>query len=210
MSTVGIILCIILIPLLIANTTLVVRSFVYPDKVPSFLGYKPFIVLSNSMKPEINSGDIALVREVAVDSLKQGDIIAFKERDSVITHRIVKITEVDGARQFITRGDDNTADDAAAVKEEMVEGLYLLHIPKLGNGALFMQSPTGMILFVALPLILFILYDILRRRLYDRKKQKKTMELEKELERMRQQILSTESKEDPEKQTKAETAQSLK
>ncbi|HZK70270.1 MAG TPA: signal peptidase I [Clostridia bacterium] len=186
MTAVGIILCIVLIPMLIINLTLIVKSFVYPDKAPSFLGYKPFIVLSGSMQPEFYAGDIALVKEVDVNTLKAQDIIAFKKDGSVITHRIMEIAKLDGIHKFVTKGDSNNVDDGIGVTDEMVEGKYLFHISKIGNTAMFMQTPIGLMIFVALPLMLFILYDILRRQIFDNKHRKETMELEAEIERLRQ------------------------
>ncbi|HZW49972.1 MAG TPA: signal peptidase I [Bacillota bacterium] len=187
-TAIGIILCILLIPMLIINITLIVKSFVYPNEVPSFLGYKPFIVLSGSMEPEFYSGDLVLVKEVAVDTLKVGDVISYREGNSVTTHRILEITESTEGRKFITKGDNNNVSDRNPVSENMVEGQYLFHLSKLGNFAIFMQTPIGMIIFIACPLALFILYDVFRRILFDRKKNKKTQELEAELEKMRQQL----------------------
>jgi len=42
-----------------------------------------------------------------------------------------------------------------------------------------------MIIFVVCPLILFILWDIVRRKMIDRKELSRTKELEQELERLR-------------------------
>ncbi len=187
-TAIGIILCVVLIPILIVNITIIVKSYVYPDKVPSFLGYKPFIVLSDSMNPGINSGDLVLVKETSPSSLKTGDIIAYREGDSVVTHRIVGITEADGTLQFTTKGDANNVDDANTVNSENIEGSYLLDIPKLGNAALYLQTPVGMLICIGIPVLLLVAYDIIRRRRYDLEKQKATKELEKELERMREQV----------------------
>ena len=209
LNVVGIVLCIILIPFLIINITIIARSFLYPDKVPSFMNFKPFIVLSDSMLPAIKSGDLVLVRQVNTSELAKGDIIAYKEGDSVITHRIVRIDEVTGGMQYITKGDSNNAEDTTPVTADMVEGTYLLHIHNLGNVALFMQEPLGIMLFIALPLILFILYDILRRRLADSSKRKRPKELEKELEKMQKVLSSLESMESFVKQTETETPQFL-
>ena len=57
--------------------------------------------------------------------------------------------------------------------------------PKVGDFALFLQTPMGMVLFIGLPLLAFIIYDIIRRQQYARKESKKTAELEAELERLR-------------------------
>lgn len=185
---ISILLCVILIPILVINLTLIVKSFVSPDKVPDFMGHKPFIVLSGSMEPVFAAGDLVLVKEVPHDSLKEGDIIAFREGNAVVTHRILTITETDGARGYVTKGDNNNVEDSIAVTDEMIEGVYLLKIDGLGNAGMFMQTPLGMIVFIALPLILFILYDIFRRRHYERREKERTREMEEELARMRQKM----------------------
>ena len=87
----GIIIIIIFLPILIINTTLIIKSYLKPSEAPSFLGYKPFIVLSGSMEPTIMTGDLAIIKNENVDNLKVGDIIAFKNDTSVITHRIVQL-----------------------------------------------------------------------------------------------------------------------
>ena len=48
-GAVGIVLCVVFIPLLLINVTLIVKSYTNPNDVPDFMGYKPFIVLSGSM-----------------------------------------------------------------------------------------------------------------------------------------------------------------
>lgn len=186
-TTVGILLCVALIPLLVANITIIVNSYVNPDEVPSFLGYKPFIVLSDSMNPVINSGDLVITKETEAGALNVGDIISYRSGDSVVTHRIAEITETDGALSFITKGDANNTEDGKPVSADMVEGTTLSILPKLGNVALYMQTPVGMLVCIGIPVLLLVGYDIIRRRRYDREEQKKTLELEKELERMRTQ-----------------------
>jgi len=192
MKVVGILLCVVLIPILIINLTLIVKSFTSPEKVPDFMGYKPFIVLSGSMEPVFASGDLVLVKEISADSLKEGDIIAFREGNAVVTHRIMTITAEDGVRQYITKGDNNNVEDRIAVTDDKIEGKYLLNVDGLGNAGMFMQTPLGMVIFIALPMILFILYDIFRRRYYERREKQRTREMEEELARMRQKIAERE------------------
>jgi signal peptidase len=187
-TVVGIALCVVLIPILIINLTLIIKSFVYPDKVPGFLGYKPFIVLSGSMEPEFYAGDIVLVKEVPSGTLTTGDIIAFRLNNSVVTHRIIEVNDSSGKREYFTKGDNNNTEDNIAITDDMVEGKYLFRISGVGNFALFMQTPLGMVLFIAVPLILFILYDMLRRRHYYLREKELNKKMEEELARMRQQL----------------------
>ena len=58
LTIVGIIMCVILIPILIVNCTLIVKSFINKEDVPDFGGYLPLIVLTDSMYPEIKGGDL--------------------------------------------------------------------------------------------------------------------------------------------------------
>ena len=57
-TIVGIVLCVILIPIFIANVTMIIKGMVSPEKVPTFGGYSPLIVLTDSMYPTIKSGDL--------------------------------------------------------------------------------------------------------------------------------------------------------
>ena len=184
-GAVGIALCVVFVPLLLINVTLIVKSYTSPDKVPDFLGYKPFIVLSGSMEPSIMTGDMVFVKETDPDSLKVGDVIAYKSGSAVVTHRIVEVKSENGETRYVTQGDANNAADQGLVKPADVEGIYQRRIAGAGNLAMFMQTTTGMILFVVCPLVLFVLWDVIRRQLESRKEVSRTKELEMELERLR-------------------------
>ncbi|WP_276949916.1 signal peptidase I [Enterocloster lavalensis] len=184
-GAVGIALCVVFVPLLLINVTLIVKSYTSPDKVPDFLGYKPFIVLSGSMEPSIMTGDMVFVKETDPDSLKVGDVIAYKSGSAVVTHRIVEVKSENGETRYVTQGDANNAADQGMVKPADVEGIYQRRVAGAGNLAMFMQTTTGMILFVVCPLVLFVLWDVIRRQLESRKEVSRTKELEMELERLR-------------------------
>ncbi len=184
-GAVGIALCVVFVPLLLINVTLIVKSYTSPDKVPDFLGYKPFIVLSGSMEPSIMTGDMVFVKETDPDSLKVGDVIAYKSGSAVVTHRIVEVKSENGETRYVTQGDANNAADQGLVKPADVEGIYQRRVAGAGNLAMFMQTTTRMILFVVCPLVLFVLWDVIRRQLESRKEVSRTKELEMELERLR-------------------------
>lgn len=202
-KVIGAVLCVVLIPILVVNLTLIIKSFVHPDEVPGFMGYKPFIVLSGSMEPVFYPGDLVVVKEQPAESLERGDIIAFREGESVTTHRVQTVSAQEGQVQYITKGDNNNTEDKITVTDEMVEGVYLFRVSGLGNVAMFLQTPTGMLLFIALPLIAFILYDIFRRRYYERREKLVTMKLQEELAMMKQQLdtAQTDQNETPDQKT---------
>jgi signal peptidase len=182
------ILCILLIPLLIFNVTLIIKSFMYPEEVPNFAGYMPIIVLSGSMEPEFYTGDLVIAHKVDPSTLKEGDVITFHEGSSLITHRIKEISVEEEKRYYTTKGDNNNVEDRTRVTDAQIEGIYKHRIANLGNTALFLQTPVGMLVFIGLPLAIFILYDVFRRRYYEKREKKRTKELEEELSSMKQKL----------------------
>jgi len=185
---IGIIICIFLTLIIIVNVTMIVKSYIYPNKVPDFIGYKPLIVLSGSMEPTILTGDLILVKEADAEDIAQNDIIAFRNdanTETVVTHRVTEVLTENGEVSFLTKGDANTGADASQVKAENLEGKYLGRVGGLGRFAIFLQTPIGMLIFVVTPLCLFILYDMVVRKRRSNKKATREAELEAELEVLR-------------------------
>ena len=190
LTGVSILLCIVFSFMLICNMTIIIKGTLYPERPPSVLGITPMVVLSGSMSGDaedhIEVGDLILVGKTEAEELEVGDVIAFMEGKVVVTHRIIEVqTGENGEPEFITKGDANNAQDQRPVTANNLVGIYKARIPKVGDFALFLQTPMGMVLFIGLPLLAFIVYDIIRRQQYARKESKKTAELEAELERLR-------------------------
>lgn len=189
LTVVGIVLCIILIPILLVNLTLIAKSFINKDKVPSIGGVLPLIVLTDSMQPEIDSGDLIICNTIAPENVKTNDVISFFDPSgsgtSVVTHRVVEITEKNGEIHFRTRGDNNNTDDKELVPGGNLVGIYKFGIAGAGHIAIFMQSTAGLMICVVLPIILLVAYDVIRRRLYEKSKKEDTDALLAELEALR-------------------------
>ncbi len=187
----GAVICLILIPILIINITLIIKSYTNTDEVPKIGGVCPLIVLTGSMEPEISSGDLIIVNQIDAKDIKKGDIIAFFDPDgngsSVLTHRVVDIIKQEGKLSFKTKGDANNSEDRLAVSEDKLVGIYKTRIPGAGNVAMFMQTTMGLILCVIVPLVLLIGYDILRRRRYERLNKQDTEALLAELNELKAQ-----------------------
>lgn len=199
----AILICAILIPILIVNLTIIFKSIANPQQVPSFFGYRPLIVLSGSMEPQILPGDIVVTKDVPADTLKEGDIVSYLQGSAIITHRIVSIDEAAGVKTFQTKGDNNNTVDDTTLSADMLQGKFLYRIPRLGHVAMFLQTPIGMILFIAVPLVLFVLYDILRRSVFEKREAATTSQLKAELEAMRKKLAEAEAAAEKEGDQKA-------
>ena len=186
----SILLLIILLPILVVNAVILINSYTKPDEIPSFMGWKPFIVLSGSMETEIKTGDIVVVKEVPLDEIKLNDIIAFKEDGIVITHRIIEIIDDNGVKKYITKGDNNNVKDNGFVLNEQIEGVYKFRIEGLGNLAMFIQTPIGMLVCLSIPLGILLLIQMSdnKKMIKEQKENyKKEKNLEKEIERLKKQ-----------------------
>ena len=189
LTVIGTVMCVILIPILIVNLTLIIKSYTNQDEVPSIGGYLPMIVLTDSMYPEIKSGDLIICHTAKAEEIKEKDVISFFDPagngTSVVTHRVIEIVEEEGELFFRTRGDNNNTEDKNLVPAENLVGVYKTRIAGAGNVAMFMQSTTGLIICVVLPIILLVAYDIIRRRIYEKNKQNDNDALLAELEALR-------------------------
>lgn len=107
----------------------------------NIFGYTFFEVATGSMANTINIGDIVVVK--VNEAFKENDIIVYKEENSFITHRVIKI---DG-QDLITRGDANNSEDKP-IKSDQILGKVIYIIPKIGIWRRVLASPEilGMII----------------------------------------------------------------
>lgn len=190
LTIIGIVLCVILIPMLIINCTLIVKSFINKDEVPNIGGILPLIVLTDSMAPEIMSGDIIICQQTDPESIVVGDDISFFDPagngTSIVTHRVIEIVEEDGQKYFRTKGINNNTEDRVLVPMDKLVGKYIdVRFPGAGHVALFMQSTPGLIVCVVVPIILLVGYDMIRRRMYEKSKGNDMETLMAELEALK-------------------------
>lgn len=142
-------------------TVVSVMTFDRNDR--NILGYKAFIVRSDSMKGEFEAGDLILTKNVNPSTLKEGDIITFQSTDpdhygEVITHKIRSLTtDASGQPGFITYGIMTDTDDKTVVTYSFVLGKYAFHIPKVGLFFQFLKTTPGYIICILIPFLTMIL-----------------------------------------------------
>jgi signal peptidase len=158
------VLCACFAVILVINTTLIAKSLLNEDTIPDVIGYFPLVVLSDSMYPTFESGDLVIYHKVSAQDVSEGDIIVFYDpadasRQTLVTHRVVEIVTENGENKYRTKGDANNTEDQNLVTTDDIVGLYRNRISGAGNIALFMQTTKGMLVCVVLPLCLFVLLD---------------------------------------------------
>ncbi len=149
----GVIISIVLFTVLFANLYLLAARTVFKVSLPKILGFSSVKVMSGSMEPTIDIGDVLIIKEK--DSYEKGDIITYNSGDSFITHRIIEAN----ATHLITQGDaNNTADPEVKISD--VQGEVVLIIPKIGNTLMFLRTTPGLIVLTGIIILLvFILFS---------------------------------------------------
>jgi signal peptidase len=141
------------------------------------------------MDPEIESGDLVIYHTIDADEVEVGDVISFYDPagngTSIVTHRVIDIVTEDGGLYFETQGDANNTADEMLVPAENLTGAMRTIFPGAGHIALFMESTTGLIVCVLIPLVIIIVYDRIRRRIYEKQKRADEEAMLAELEELR-------------------------
>lgn len=145
------ILRIIFFPFIILALLLVLHvgysKFIKHESNVSILGFRTYMVITRSMEPSYNAGDLIIVKEKPTKDLKVGDVINFQTRngDNTVTHRITEIIELNGEKQYKTKGDNNNTEDQEPVQENQIKGVVLFKIDKIGAIITKLMTGTGII-----------------------------------------------------------------
>lgn len=119
------------------------------------IGFSP--ILTGSMRPYANPGDLFLSKTTAASTLKVGDIILVTSQSSgtFYSHRIVSISKVNGAIRITTKGDANAAPEATPFVVNANEQVprSIARVKWIGRPLVYISSVQGR--QAALALIVF-------------------------------------------------------
>ncbi|MDO8483652.1 MAG: signal peptidase I [Candidatus Limnocylindrales bacterium] len=114
--------------------------------VAPLVGQQPFVIRGPSMTPAIPVGSLVFARETAADQIASGDVITLAAGNgTVVTHRVIRVAELDGTRHFETKGDANTSPDPVLVAPGQVAGVVDLSVPIAGYALAMLSTPSGLV-----------------------------------------------------------------
>lgn len=178
-----IVACIVLIPILVMNLSIIFQAQTNENEVPSIFGYKPFMVLSGSMETEIRRGDLIITKVVDPATVKVDDVIAFRDAaGTVTTHRIIDSVVENGKTYFITKGDNNTSQDRNLVELGDVEGIYVGRIPGIGSIMNSLSEPTTILVVVVCITAVFMVGFMISNKKEQQKERLEFLEYKKQKE----------------------------
>ena len=129
--------------------------------IPSAFGYTVYRVSSESMKPQLEVGDVIIGKIIEnPEEIKAGDIITFKGKGfyegKFITHEVIVAPEYeDGVLMLQTKGTNNSIPDSP-IRADSVISVMVTEVPFLTTFYAFFLSPWGFLVIIFLIILVFI------------------------------------------------------
>lgn len=133
------------------------------DSSGSLAGYRIFRVVTGSMLPQYEVGEVVICKETEAEQIKVGDDIVYRGvegqfKDKIIMHEVVEIeTNANNQLVFRAKGISNAQEDPTEIKEDQIYGVVkfksqiLTVLYKLASG-----SFTSFIIIIILAINVFI------------------------------------------------------
>ncbi|MEX1377176.1 MAG: signal peptidase I [Eubacteriales bacterium] len=101
----------------------------------------PTVLVSGSMSPTINRGDVVVIKKIDEDTeIFVGDVVIFNAGEYDVVHRVVDIYYEDGTKKFVTKGDANENIDNLSIEHKNIGGVVVATIPYIGLPRLLIES----------------------------------------------------------------------
>ncbi len=124
-----------------------------PNLTISIFKFQPFIVVTESMDPEIAVNDIVVATEFDIETAEKGDIITFyadidyNGTQEVVTHYIYEIDEsgeepIIRTHRHFEYGEEIVPDTWLITADDVI-GTYSFHVQSLGYIVGFLKNPIG-------------------------------------------------------------------
>lgn len=138
----------------------------FSDNKISFFKFRMFTVISGSMKPKYDIGDVLISKEKDYSKIKVGDTISYLGtksdfRGKIITHEVIGINKSDdGKFIFRAKGLANLVEDPS-VTEEQIYGVVIYRSFILSSMYRIISTDIGFYLFIIIPLMYIIGSEII-------------------------------------------------
>lgn len=148
--------------LLVIFVILVQRIF---NNRVSIGSYRMFTVVTGSMEPVYNVGDVVISKEVEPSTINKGDDVVYLGekndfKDKIVTHRVIKIENKDGEYYFTTKGVANDYSDPV-ISSDQIYGKVVYKPVVLSFLSGILNTKLGFYLLIFVPVAFLIFLEIL-------------------------------------------------
>ena len=139
------------IVVLIVLFIILLKKIINKEEIPFVTNQNAYIVLTGSMEPKYNIGDVIIEKTIEEKDIKVGTVVTYKiKKNKTITHRVVEIVEEEGKTLYRLKGDNNNSPDKDLVNFNQIQGTILFKIDKIGIIIAKFSSGIGMVIIVVL------------------------------------------------------------
>lgn len=153
----------------------------FSDNKISIFNYRMFTVISGSMRPKYDIGDVLIAKEVKPSTIKVGDPISYLGtagdfRNKVITHEVIGIKkDENGKYLFRAKGLANLVEDPV-VSEDQLYGKVIYKSIILSAIYRIVATDMGFYMFIIIPMMYIIGSEIIHAMLEKEKKRREQQE----------------------------------
>ncbi len=105
-------------------------------------GLRVRVEQTGSMAPVLQPGDLVLVKQVPIDTVRLGDVIGVRTSSGqVIVHRVKRIDGRPGALHVTTQGDANPTSEAWTIRKGSDVALVRGTVPSVGSAVDALKGP---------------------------------------------------------------------
>lgn len=149
-------------------------------KDSNIFGYRLFVIVTGSMSPELDIGDVILVKDIDPNKIEKDDLITYygmegNYKDKVVTHKVTNITTENNRLIFYTKGLKNVAVDPA-IYEEQIYGKVTYKFIVISLLSKIIRNKIGFCLLILIPLIAIFIKESMNLKKQIKEDKKKSQE----------------------------------
>ena len=128
-------------------------------------GYSMFTIITESMVPKYEVGDMLLAKKISPENIKVGDDLVYLGKEGsfngkVVTHQVIKIEKDGDKYSYHTKGIANTIEDPV-VSEEQIYGIAITKFQILSFLSKIVNNIYGFYFIVFIPFAVMIFLEFI-------------------------------------------------
>lgn len=128
-------------------------------------GYRIFTIVTESMVPKYQVGDMIISKEVDVSKINKGDDVVYigsqgDFKDKIVTHQVIDIDIEGDMYYFHTKGIANTVEDPL-VSGEQVYGVVMHKFVLLSKISKLINNIYGFYFVIFVPFVVLLFFEIM-------------------------------------------------
>lgn len=128
-------------------------------------GYGLYTVVTPSMVPKYNIGDMIIAKQKDPDTIKVGDDVVYQGevdsyKDKIVTHQVIEIEQTNEGKIFHTKGIANPLEDPT-IKSNQIYGVVLTKSVILSFLSKIINSTYGFYFLIFVPIVIIVFLEVI-------------------------------------------------